>query len=110
MSVEELTVEHERRSRILIPDPRPISLLAMIGSDALDWLFVPNADVWIPDMIKTEATRPPIQVTISGLNTAQQLLTGSSATRTVSILSRHTKTLNTRRRWRRGRSPAQNPS
>jgi len=31
----------------------------MVGSDALDWLFVPNADVWIPDMVKTEATRAP---------------------------------------------------
>jgi len=29
----------------------------MVGSDALDWLFVPKADVWIPDMVKTEATR-----------------------------------------------------
>lgn len=59
MSVAELTVEHERRSRILIPDTSPIFLLAMIGSDALDWLYVTNADVWIPDMVKTEATRPP---------------------------------------------------
>jgi hypothetical protein len=47
------------RSRILIPDTSPLSLLAMVGSDALDWLFVPNADVWIPDMVKTEATRAP---------------------------------------------------
>jgi hypothetical protein len=31
----------------------------MIGSDALDWLFVPNADVWIPDMVRAEATRAP---------------------------------------------------
>ena len=41
-----------RRSRILIPDTTPLSLLALIGSDALDWLFVPNADVWISDMVK----------------------------------------------------------
>jgi hypothetical protein len=59
MSVEEPGVEHERRSRILIPDTSPLSLLAMIGSDALDWLFVPNADVWIPDMVRVEATRTP---------------------------------------------------
>jgi hypothetical protein len=44
----------------LIPDTSPLSLLAMVGS-ALDWLFVPNADVWIPDMVKAEATRVPDQ-------------------------------------------------
>jgi hypothetical protein len=59
-----VTAEHrkdeiERRSRILIPDTTPLSLLAMIGSDALDWLFVPNADVWISDMVKQEAVRDP---------------------------------------------------
>jgi len=59
MSVEQPTSAHERRSRILIPDTSPLSLLAMIGSDALDWLFVPNADVWIPDMVKAEAMRAP---------------------------------------------------
>src|SRR3954454_5663997 len=59
MSEEEPTPDHERRPRILIPDTSPLSLLAMIGSDALDWLFVPNADVWIPDMVKAEATRIP---------------------------------------------------
>jgi hypothetical protein len=59
MSVEQPTIAHERRARILIPDTSPLSLLAMIGSNALDWLFVPNADVWIPDMVKAEATRAP---------------------------------------------------
>jgi hypothetical protein len=51
--------EVARRSRILIPDTTPLSLLATIGSDALDWLFVPNADVWISDMLKQEAVRDP---------------------------------------------------
>src|ERR1700753_604675 len=55
----EPTAADARRSRILIPDTSPLSLLAMIGSDALDWLFVPKADVWIPDMVKEEATRVP---------------------------------------------------
>jgi hypothetical protein len=59
MTDEEPTPEVQRRSRILIPDTSPLSLLAMVGSDALDWLFVPNADVWIPDMVKAEATRAP---------------------------------------------------
>lgn len=48
-----------RRSRILIPDTTPLSLLALIGRDALDWLFVPKADVWISDMVKEEAIRDP---------------------------------------------------
>jgi hypothetical protein len=56
---ERPTDEIERRSRILIPDTTPLSLLAMIGRDALDWLFVPNADVWISDMVKQEAVRDP---------------------------------------------------
>jgi hypothetical protein len=48
-----------RRSRILIPDTSPLSLLSLIGSDALDWLFVPGADVWISDMVKEESIRDP---------------------------------------------------
>jgi hypothetical protein len=48
-----------RRSRLLIPDTTPLSLLALIGLDALDWLFVPEADVWISDMVKEEAIRDP---------------------------------------------------
>jgi hypothetical protein len=48
-----------RRSRILIPDTTPLSLLALIGRDALDWLFVPRADVWVTDMVRQEAIRDP---------------------------------------------------
>jgi hypothetical protein len=51
--------EIARRSRILIPDTTPLSLLALIGSDALDWLFIPKADVWISDMVRQEAVRDP---------------------------------------------------
>jgi hypothetical protein len=59
MTDEQPAPGDERRSRILIPDTSPLSLLAMVGRDALDWLFVPKADVWIPDMVKAEATRTP---------------------------------------------------
>lgn len=51
--------EGMRRSRILVPDNTPLSLLAMAGSEALDWLFVPGADVWITDMVREEALREP---------------------------------------------------
>ena len=50
-----------RRARILIPDNTPLSLLAMIGPQALDWLFVPGAEVWVTDMVKEEALRDPDQ-------------------------------------------------
>jgi hypothetical protein len=59
VTVELPADEIERRSRILIPDTTPLSLLAMVGRDALDWLFVPNADVWISDMVQQEAVRDP---------------------------------------------------
>jgi hypothetical protein len=59
VTIERPTDKIERRSRILIPDTTPLSLLAMIGRDALDWLFVPKADVWISDMVKQEAVRDP---------------------------------------------------
>jgi hypothetical protein len=59
MTGEQPKDEIERRSRILIPDTTPLSLLAMVGRDALDWLFVPNADVWISDMVQQEAVRDP---------------------------------------------------
>jgi hypothetical protein len=52
-------VSVERRPRILIPDTTPLSLLAMVGADALDWLFIPNADVWISDMVREESIRDP---------------------------------------------------
>lgn len=48
-----------RRTRILIPDNTPLSLLAMIGQEALDWLFAPTAEVWVTDMVKEEALRDP---------------------------------------------------
>lgn len=51
--------EGMRRARILIPDNTPLSLLAMIGPSALDWLFVPGAEVWITDMVLEEAMREP---------------------------------------------------
>ena len=49
----------ERPSRLLIPDNTPLSLLAMIGEEALDWLFVPGAEVWVTDMVRQEAIRDP---------------------------------------------------
>ena len=51
--------EGMRRPRILIPDNTPLSLLAMIGPKALDWLFAPGAEVWVTDMVREEALRDP---------------------------------------------------
>jgi hypothetical protein len=51
--------EGMRRSRILIPDNTPLSLLAMVGEPALDWLFTPGAEVWVTDMVREEALRVP---------------------------------------------------
>ena len=31
----------------------------MIGQSALDWLFVPGAEVWVTDMVREEAVRVP---------------------------------------------------
>ncbi len=45
MTIQEPADADERRPRLLIPDNTPLSLLAMIGADALDWLFVPGAEV-----------------------------------------------------------------
>lgn len=45
--------------RLLIPDPTPLSLLAMVGKEALDWLFVPGIEVWVTDMVRHEASRNP---------------------------------------------------
>ena len=39
--------------RILIPDNTPLSLLAMAGPKALDWLFAPGAEVWVTDMVRS---------------------------------------------------------
>ena len=59
MTGDQPTDDVARRSRIFIPDTTPLSLLALIGSDALDWLFVPGADVWVTDMVREEAIRDP---------------------------------------------------
>ncbi len=51
--------EIARIPRLLIPDTSPLSLLSMAGRDALDYLFVPQVQVWITDMVAIEATRDP---------------------------------------------------
>jgi hypothetical protein len=51
--------EGMRKPRILIPDNTPLSLLAMVGPKALDWLFTPGAEVWVTDMAREEALRDP---------------------------------------------------
>jgi hypothetical protein len=45
--------------RLLIPDNSPLSLLGMLGSEALDWLFVPGAELWVTDMVRQEVLRDP---------------------------------------------------
>lgn len=57
--MSDLDPRDRRRARFLIPDTMPLSLLGLIGPDALDWLFVPGAEVWITDMVEQEATRDP---------------------------------------------------
>jgi hypothetical protein len=47
------------RWRLLIPDNTPLSLLGLLGVEALDWLFVPGAEVWVTDMVREEALRDP---------------------------------------------------
>lgn len=47
------------RPRLLIPDTSPLSLLAMVGREGLDWLFTPGAEVWVTDMVREEALREP---------------------------------------------------
>lgn len=49
----------DRVPRLLIPDNTPLSLLSMIGREALDWLFAPGAEVWVTDMVMQEALRDP---------------------------------------------------
>lgn len=49
----------DRRPRLLIPDITPLLLLAMLGREALSWLFVPGAEVWVTDMVRHEALRDP---------------------------------------------------
>lgn len=49
----------ERKPRILIADNTPLSVLSLLGSEGLDWLFVPGAEVRVTDMVKEEAVRVP---------------------------------------------------
>jgi len=49
----------DRIPRLLIPDNTPISLLSMIGREALDWLFAPGVEIWVTDMVRNEALRDP---------------------------------------------------
>lgn len=51
--------EGMRRARILIPDNTPLSLLSAVGREALDWLFVTGAEVWVTDLVFEEAMRAP---------------------------------------------------
>jgi hypothetical protein len=52
-------VGRPRPWRLLIPDNTPLSLLGMLGTEALDWLFVPGAEVWVTDMVREEALGDP---------------------------------------------------
>jgi hypothetical protein len=58
-SIRPSRIGDERRARILVPDTSPLSLLALVGEAALDWLFVPGAEVWVTDMVREEALRDP---------------------------------------------------
>ena len=49
----------DRKSRILIPDNTPLSVLSLLGGEALDWLFVPEVEVWVTDLVREEAVRDP---------------------------------------------------
>lgn len=55
----ELDPRDQRVPCLLIPDNTPLSLLGWIGGEALDWLFVVGAEVWVTDMVKEEALREP---------------------------------------------------
>jgi hypothetical protein len=52
-------VSDYRIPRLLIPDNTPLSLLSMIGKDALDWLFVIEAEIWVTDMVRLKVLRDP---------------------------------------------------
>jgi hypothetical protein len=47
-----------RKPKILIPDASPLSLLGTVPG-ALDWIFVPKCEVWIPDIVADEILRDP---------------------------------------------------
>ncbi|MEX6506078.1 hypothetical protein [Jiella sp. M17.18] len=49
----------DRKSRLLIPDNTPLSVLSLLGEDALNWLFKPDVEVWVTDMVREEAVRDP---------------------------------------------------
>src|SRR5471030_3058788 len=57
--IRQPSADDARRSRLLIADNTPLSLLALVGEHALDWLFVPDVEVWITDMVRDEALRDP---------------------------------------------------
>lgn len=50
--------EDRRTPKILVPDASPLSLLGTIPG-GLDWLFVPNCEIWIPDVVVDEVLRDP---------------------------------------------------
>lgn len=52
------SIRGDRRIRILVADTTPLSLLAEVPG-ALDWLFLPEAEVWLTDLVMEEAGRPP---------------------------------------------------
>jgi hypothetical protein len=48
----------ERHPKILVSDASPLSLLGTVPG-ALDWLFVPNCEVWLADIVMDEVLRDP---------------------------------------------------
>ena len=54
-----MPMSSDRIPRLLIPDTTPLSLLAMLGEPALDWVFVLQAEVWGTDMVRAELVREP---------------------------------------------------
>jgi len=50
--------EDQRTPKILVSDATPLSLLGVVPG-GLDWLFVPQCEVWIPDIIMDEVLRDP---------------------------------------------------
>ena len=50
--------QDQRRPAILVSDTGPLSLLGTVPG-ALNWLFVPGCEVWIPDIILDEVLRDP---------------------------------------------------
>ena len=69
----------ERRPAILVSDTAPLSLLATVPG-ALDWLFLPGCEIWIPDIILDEVLRNPGEGRISVSSTAPKSRAGCRAT------------------------------